>query len=230
MNIRCIAIDDEPLALVVVEKMLQPYPMMRLVAAFDDAISAMEFLRDHPVDLLFLDINMPDISGLELVKALPDKPMIIFVTAHKNFAVESYELDALDYLVKPIRSDRFDKAVRKAIEFYSYKNAKRQDDEVIFIRAEYQLVKINLGEIEYIESMEDYCRIHLVNARPVMTLTTLKSILEKLPHEKFSRIHRSYIIAHDKIKSIANRKIHLPSAELPVGASYVHFLNNISKK
>jgi two-component system LytT family response regulator len=231
MKIRCVAIDDEPLALLVIEKLVQKFSMLHLVTTFDDAISGAEFLRQHPVDLLFLDINMPDISGLELVKSLSEKPIIIFTTAHKDFAIESYELDALDYLVKPIQQERFDKAVNKAIEYASYKQAKNTvDDEVLFVRAEYRLIKINLGDVEYIESMEDYCKIHLVNAKPVMTLMTLKALLEKLPAEKFKRIHRSYIVARGKIISVVNRKVKLPSTELPISSSYLPSLSEWTKK
>jgi len=231
MKIKCVAIDDEPLALLVIEKLMQKFPMLHLAATFDDAISGAEFLRQHQVDLLFIDINMPDITGIELVRSLVEKPMIIFTTAHRNFAIESYELDALDYLVKPIQQQRFDRAVNKAVEYYSYKQAKNTiDDEVIFVRAEYRLLKINLSDIEYIESMEDYCKINLVNARPVMTLMTLKTILEKLPAPKFKRIHRSYIIALSKVKSVVNRKVKLISTELPVSASYISSLAEWTKK
>ena len=117
MTIKCVAIDDEPLALLVIEKLVQKFPVLSLATTFDDAISGAEFLRAHPVDLLFIDINMPDITGIELVRSLDKKPMIIFTTAHRNFAIESYELDALYYLLKPIQHERFDKAVNKAIEY-----------------------------------------------------------------------------------------------------------------
>jgi two-component system, LytTR family, response regulator len=231
MKIKCVAIDDEPLALVIIEKMVKKFPMLHLVATFDDAISGAEFLRQHPIDLLLIDINMPDISGLQLVRSLENKPMIIFITAHKNFAIDSYELDALDYLVKPVQQERLDKAVNKAIEYYSYKNAKNtNDDEVLFVRAEYQLIKINLSDVEYIESMEDYSKFHLVNGKPVMTLMTLKSLLDKLPPAKFKRVHRSYIVSLNKITSIANRKLVLISVELPVSNSYLPSLEEWIKR
>jgi len=231
MKIKCVAIDDEPLALLVIEKMSRKFPVLNLVATFDDAISGAEFLRQHPVDLLFIDINMPDITELELVRSLREKPMIIFTTAHKNFAIESYELDALDYLLKPIREERFDKAVNKAVEYYSYKQVKNTiDEEVLFVRAEYRLLKINLSDVEFIESMEDYCKIHLVNAKPIMTLMTLKAITEKLPLAKFKRIHRSYVVSLSKIKSVVNRKVKLISTELPVSTSYLSSLTEWIKK
>lgn len=230
MKIKCVAIDDEPLALRVIEKLIRKFPMLQLLATFDDAVSGAEFLRRHPVDLLFLDINMPDISGIELVRSLREKPMIIFITAHKNFAIESYELDALDYLLKPVEESRFSKAVNKALEYQSYKHSKpNADAEVLFVRAEYQLVKISIPDIEYIESMEDYCRIHLINAKPVMTLMTMKAMLDKLPSSKFKRIHRSYTVSISKITSVINKKVRLISVELPVGNSYLPSLNEWMK-
>ncbi len=231
MKIKCVAIDDEPLALILIERLVQKFPVLRMIATFDDAISGAEFLRRHPADLLLIDINMPDITGLELVKALEYKPMIIFITAHKNFAIESYELDALDYLVKPVQPERFEKAINKVLEYHSYKTAKNNvDDETLFVRSEYQLIKINLDDIEYIESMEDYCRIHLSGGKPIMTLMTLKALIEKLPPEKFKRIHRSYIASLNKIKSVVNRKVKLNSAELPVSNTYLPSLKKWMKK
>lgn len=221
MKINCVAIDDEPLALLVIEKLVKKYPVLNMTATFDDAISGVEFLRQHQIDLLFIDINMPDVSGIDLVRSLTEKPMIIFVTAHKDFAIESYELDALDYLLKPVSEDRFDKAISKAIEFYSYKHTKPENEDVLFVRAEYQLVKIKLSDIEYIESMEDYCRIHVVNGKATMTLMALKTLAEKLPPSKFRRIHRSYIVSLDKIKSVVNKKVKLATVELPVSNSYI---------
>lgn len=230
MKINCVAIDDEPLALLVIEKLTGKFPMLNMLATFDDAISGAEFLNNHHADLLFIDINMPDVSGLDLVRSLTEKPMIIFVTAHKDFAIESYELDALDYLLKPISEERFDKAVNKAIEFYSYKHAKpNSDEDVLFVRAEYQLVKISLNDIEYIESMEDYCKIHLANAKPVMTLIALKTLAEKLPPGKFKRIHRSYIVSLNKVKSLVNKKVKLSTVELPVSNSYMPLITEWMK-
>lgn len=222
MKLKCIAIDDEPLALVVIEQFVKQFPALNLVATFDDAISGAEFLRAHPMDLLFIDINMPDISGLQLVRSLEEKPIIIFVTAHKEFAADSYDLDAIDYLLKPIDISRFRKAVNKAVDYHSYKTSRRNvDEQAIFIRSEYRLLKIDLNDIEYIESMEDYCRVHRVNAKPVMTLMTLKSLLEKLPADQFKRIHRSYVISVNKVKSVLNKKVTLQSISLPIGTSYL---------
>ena len=225
MPLRCIAIDDEPLALEIIKTYVAQFPALELLQTFDDAISGAEFLRHAAVDLLFIDINMPDISGLDLVRSLKEKPLIIFTTAYKNFAFEGFELEALDYLLKPIDLKRFGKAVHKAIDYYAYKNAPR--DEVadsLFVYAEYRMVKIELKDIEYIESLEDYIRIHLSDAKPIMTLMPLKKVLEKLPADKFKRIHRSYVVPVNKVKSILNRKAQLASGkELPISDSYIGF-------
>jgi two-component system, LytTR family, response regulator len=229
--VKCIAIDDEPLALEIIKEYVAKTKALQLIQTFDDAISGGEFLRNNSVDLLFLDINMPDITGLDLVRSLQDKPMIIFTTAHRKFAVEGFELDAIDYLLKPINFERFSKAVNKTIEFNNYrKQAKKEPAENLFVYSEYRMVKISLDEIEYIESLEDYIKIHLVNAKPVMTLMTLKGVLEKLPGNKFKRIHRSYIVAIDRVNSILNRKVKLLSVELPVSDSYSGFINEWKSK
>ncbi len=231
MQIKCVAIDDEPLSLQLIEKYVSKFPALKLVHTFDDAISGAEYLRTNKIDLLFIDINMPDITGIDLVRALDEKPMTIFTTAYKKFAIEGFELDALDYLVKPIPFERFEKAVSKAIAFYQYKNSpQRVEEEALFVRSEYKLVRIELKEIEYIESVEDYIKIHLANERPVLSLMTLKSLLEKLPETRFKRIHRSYIVPVAKIRSVTNRKVKLNSVELPISDSYIGFVNEWMKR
>ena len=232
MPLKCIAIDDEPLALEIIKEYVSRLPELQLAQTFDDAISGGEFLRSNAVDLLFLDINMPDITGLDLARSFQEKTMIIFTTAHRKFAVEGFELDAIDYLLKPVSFDRFSKAVNKALEYYNYKKQSRQAGaENLFVYSEYRLVKISLPDIEYIESLEDYIKIHLIHAKPVMTLMTLKGVLEKLPADKFKRIHRSYIVAIDKVNSILNRKARLNSlVELPISESYSDFISEWKSK
>lgn len=227
MTLRCIAIDDEPPALALIREYVSKFPALQLAQTFDDAISGAEYLRQQPVDLLFIDINMPDITGLDLVRSLQERPLIIFTTAYKKFAHEGFELDAVDYLLKPISFERFSRAVQKAIEFHEYKSKPRyEQEESLFIYSEYRMMKVNLQDIEYIESLEDYIKIHRVQEKPILTLMTLKGVLEKLPSHKFKRIHRSYIVSVDKVKSILNRKVTLNSGtELPVSDSYVSFIN-----
>lgn len=225
MALKCIAIDDEPLALELIKNYVAWFPALQLVNTFEDAISGAEYLRNNPIDLLFIDINMPDITGIDLVRSLTVKPMVIFTTAYKNFAFEGFELEAIDYLLKPIDVKRFGKAVEKAVDYYKYKTAftKEGEDESLYVYSEYRMVKIDLKEIEYIESMEDYIKIHLHNAKTILTLMPLKKVLEKLPEDKFQRIHRSYIVPVKKILSIQNRKVKLAGIELPISDSYADF-------
>ena len=225
MQLKCVAIDDEPLALELIKNYVSRFPSLTLVQTFEDAISGAEYLRKNPVDLLFVDINMPDIAGIDLVRALDSKPMVIFTTAYKNFAFEGFELEAIDYLLKPIDIKRFGKAIEKAADYYRYKNAINGDGEgdSLYVYSEYKMVKINLKDIEYIESMEDYIKIHLQFDKTILTLMPLKKVLEKLPEERFQRIHRSYIVPVSKIISIQNRKLKLPAIELPISESYADF-------
>jgi DNA-binding LytR/AlgR family response regulator len=226
MAIRCLAIDDEPLALDIIRAYVNRFPELELVQVFEDAIAASEFLRHTQVDLLFVDINMPDINGLDLVRSLQEKPLVIFTTAYRNFAFEGFELEALDYLLKPIDFERFSKAVRKALDYLAYqKRPGKESEEFLYVHAEYRLVKINLQEIEYIESLEDYIRIHLEQGKPILTLMSMKKVLEKLPQQQFKRIHRSFTIPVAKVASIQNRKVRLRSGtELPVSNTYAAFI------
>lgn len=232
MKIRCIAIDDEPPALLLMKEYISRIPFLQLDHTFEDAVKGQALLQQEGTDLLFVDINMPDISGLELVRSLNQPPMVIFTTAYKNFAIDGFELDAVDYLVKPIAFERFEKAVKKAQEFYNYRlrTQPAETPEALFVYSEYRLVKINLTDIDYIESLEDYIRIHTTTGKPLMTLMTLKKVLEKLPAGPFRRIHRSYIVASDKVKSVQGRKLRMQSGkELPVSDSYLSFISDWKK-
>jgi len=231
MQLKCIAIDDEPLALEVIKKHIAEFPELKLQHTFEDAISAAEYLKANKIDLLFIDIDMPDITGVDLVRALSEKPMVIFTTAHKGFAFEGFELEALDYLLKPIDLKRFSAAAHKAIDYGKYKSSGQGELEgSLYVHSEYRMIKIELKEIEYIESMQDYIKIYLSNIeKPVLTLMSLKGVLEKLPSSDFARIHRSYIVAIKKIKSIHNHKVKLKSKELPVGNNYADFINTWTK-
>lgn len=199
MSLRCIAIDDEPLALELISEYAARIPELQLLQTFEDAISGGEFLRAHGVDLLFIDINMPDITGIELVRSLQHKPAIIFTTAYKKFAYEGFELEAVDYLLKPFSFDRFSKSVQRALMFRDMQQP--QADDALFVRAEYRMVRIEMEKILYIEGLEDYIKIHIENEKPLLTLMTLKAVLEKLPADKFMRIHRSYIIPAKRVRS-----------------------------
>ncbi|MEX6688529.1 LytTR family DNA-binding domain-containing protein [Danxiaibacter flavus] len=231
MSFTCIAIDDEPLALELVEEYVAAFPRLQLAHTFDDAISTAEFLRVNPVDILFVDINMPDITGIELIKSLDYKPAVIFTTAYKKFAFEGFEVEAVDYLLKPLNFDRFSRAVNKAItQIEQKRNNNNAKEENLFVRSEYRLIKINIQDIEFIESLEDYIKIHLTNEKPILTLMPLKTVLEKLPQDKFKRIHRSYVVALNKVRSVLNRKVLLlSSTELPVSDKYAGFVDEWKK-
>lgn len=228
--LKCVAIDDEPLALEILKKYVAEFPALQMVHTFEDAVSGAEFLKKNKVDLLFIDIDMPDITGVDLVRSLAEKPMVIFTTAYKNFAFEGFELQALDYLLKPISLKRFAASINKAVDYAKYKNAESTEEEALYVHSEYRMIKISLRDIEYIESMQDYIKIYLLNTeKPILTLMSLKSVLEKLPANQFIRIHRSYAVAKPHIKSIHNRKVKLNTAELPVGNNYADFIRDWAK-
>ncbi|MFD2285701.1 response regulator [Pedobacter petrophilus] len=227
-SLKCVIVDDEPLAAALIKSYVDASEELEIAGVFEDAIAASEFLNHHHIDLLFSDINMPDISGIDLFKSLAHKPMVIFTTAYKNFAFEGFELEAIDYLLKPIDYVRFKKAVNKAKEFYRYQNDKQMPaaEESIFVHAEYKLVKIDLSDILYIESQEDYVKIHLQSSKMVLTLMPLKKMLEKLPANNFKRIHRSFVVSTQKIKSIHKRKAELINGEiLPISDTYAEVIN-----
>jgi len=228
MKLKCIAIDDMPFALELIRIYASRIPALQLVQTFEDAISGAEFLNHNPVDPLFIDINMPEISGLDLVRALQVKPLVIFTTAYKNFAFEGFELEALDYLLKPIEFERFAKAVQKAVDFYALRKKLQPDtSEGFFVYSDYQAIQINPAEIAYIESLKNYLQIHLVTKKVITTAMPLKKILEKLPPDQFLRIHRSYVVPVAKVISIQQRKVLLSSGlTLPVGDSYVQAIQN----
>jgi len=232
MAVRCVAIDDEPLALEIIKAYVSRFPNLELLQVFEDAIAASEFLRQTPIDILFVDIQMPDITGIDLVRSLKEKPIVIFTTAYKNFAFEGFELEALDYLLKPIDFTRFEKAVRKALDYLEYKNKPSEEPvEYLYVHSEYRLVQINLNEIEYIESLEDYIKIHIQNGKPILALMPLKKVLEKLPADKFKRIHRSFVVPITKVTTIQNRKVKLNSGkELPISDSYAGFIQEWKSK
>jgi two-component system, LytTR family, response regulator len=218
----CIAIDDEPLALELIESYCNSMPELRMVSTFEDAVAGAEFLNINQTDLLFVDINMPDINGLELVRSLKERPMVVFTTAYKDFAFEGYELEAIDYLLKPIEFTRFERSVKRAIEYYSSRHSSDAENH-FYVYSEYRLIKIHTSEILYIESLNDYIRFHFDTGKPVLTLMSMKKVLDKLPPNHFIRVHRSYIVAANKVNGIWNKKIQLqPGIEIPIGESFAH--------
>ncbi|MFY8022216.1 MAG: LytR/AlgR family response regulator transcription factor [Bacteroidia bacterium] len=223
--IRCIALDDEPLALDIIKAFVQKVSGFNLLRVFTDVFEASAYLKVNEVDLIFLDINMPDINGIRFYESLQDPPALIFTTAYSQYALKGFDLDAIDYLLKPISFERFEQALKKVKAIHELKSKQNQiEEDSIFVRAEYALVKIPIADIQYIESLGDYVKIY-VGQKPIITHSTMKSILEKLPEGKFSRVHRSYAVPHAKIDSIRNRKIYIGAIQIPIGDTYFESLN-----
>ena len=225
---RCIAIDDEPLALQLIAQYASRIPFLTLEKVFTNPDEAALWLNQNEVDILFLYIQMPDINGLEFYKSLTKKPPVIFTTAYSEFAVEGFNVDAVDYLLKPFEYDRFLKAVYKAREYLDFLSNQQLNMASIFVKVDYQLMKINLKDIELIEGLDDYIRIH-IKPKPILTLMTLKSLQEKLPSQEFVRIHRSYIVPLSKIESFGKSKVKVAGKEIPVGSSYGETYQQILK-
>lgn len=229
--ISCIAIDDEPLALEVLKKYISQVPELNLVATYSDAIEASQYLQEHPVNLLFLDIQMPDINGFQLYRNLAEKPMVIFTTAYKEYAVDGFEVEAIDYLLKPFNLARFQKAVARVNNRVPLKQSNETAIPArgLYIHEDYKMVKIPFEEIIYIEALDDYIRIH-TGSKSHLTLLSMKKVLEKLPANQFTRIHRSYIIANEKIVFVQFRKLGLVNEiELPVGDTYRSSIPDLRK-
>jgi DNA-binding LytR/AlgR family response regulator len=224
-------IDDEPLALDVLETYISKMPELHLVGRCSNALEANEMLRKHDIDLIFLDIQMPQLSGVDFIKTLSNPPLFIFTTAYSNYALEGYELNAIDYLLKPISLDRFMKAVNKALEQFELRKRDEasesqggvEGEDFFFVKADKKLVKIKYDEILYIEGLKDYVIIRLEQGR-VVTLQTMKSLEDKLPLSKFKRIHRSYIVSIDKIHAVDGTSVDVYEKgqikQLPIGKNY----------
>lgn len=229
--IQCIAIDDEPLALQVIEAFCDKTPFLDLKKSFTRTSEALMYLKKFPVDLLFLDIHMPDLSGIDFYKSLQSNKMAIFTTAHSQYAVTGFDLQAIDYLLKPISYNRFLQAAEKARQFYNMaSNNIRSEEAYINVRSEYKLVRILLNDILYIEGLDDYVRIHLTKGKPIMTRMSMKSMMERLPNQHFVRVHRSFIIPINLAITLKSRKLYLEdNTEIPIGTSYLDKIQNIFK-
>ena len=224
--ISAIAIDDEPLALKLVQTYCAKTDFIKLEKTFTRPTEGLKYLHEHKIDLVFVDIQMPAMTGINLVKALPKSIMVIFTTAFSSYAVESYELNAVDYLLKPIGFPRFEMAVLKAKEFYQYMvKSNHSEDNYIFIRADYSLSKIYLTDILYIEGLADYLKIFVSSRKPIVARITMKDMVEKLPLKNFIRVHRSFIVPFHRILSVRNNVVCLPEREIPIGKTYVEDFN-----
>jgi DNA-binding LytR/AlgR family response regulator len=223
-----IAVDDEPIALDVVRSLAAKVPFLELKECFTDAFKAMDYLQHNPVDLLFLDIKMPDITGIDFLKSLNKMPLVIFTTAYSEHAVTSFELDAVDYLLKPFSLARFMKACNKAHELYGFRNA-GTSKEYMFLKTGYEQVRVLFSEIEYLEAAGNYITFKL-HDREVVSRMTMVEVENLLPTGKFVRIHRSFVIAIAKIEKIERHQVTLRGRALPVGGAYLPNLEAISKQ
>lgn len=229
----CIAVDDESLALDLLVDNIQQIPYLKLVKRCKNAFEAMDALRNEQVDLMFLDIQMPGITGIQLLQGLSYSPMVIFITAYDQYALEGFNLDVVDYLLKPVAFERFLKATNKAYELLSLRKQEIKptvENDYFFVHADYSLVKIRMSEIVYVEGLKDYLKIYLAGqSRPVVTRMTMKSLEENLPVSHFVRVHRSYIVALDKIDCIRNQKIKIGEVFIPISEHYSEsFLSKIN--
>lgn len=220
--IRAIAIDDEPLALKVIQSLCDKSDIVSLQKTFTQPNEALKYLRKFPTDLIFVDIQMPSITGINLVKSVQQNTMVIFTTAFSEFAALSYELNAIDYLLKPINQKRFMQAVSKALEYFNYIHKKDDNsDKNIFIRADFSLVKIPLADILYIEGLADYLKIHIRDRKTIVARMPMKDIMEKLPTNDFIRVHRSFILPFHKIEAVRGTIIFIGEKEFPIGKTYL---------
>ncbi len=219
MNITCIAVDDEPLALQLIGQYCSKIPFLQLQKVFTNPDEAKAYLADNKIDLIFLDIQMPDINGMQFYKSLPVKPAVIFTTAFKDYAVDGFNVEAVDYLLKPFEFDRFLKAVYKTKEYLEFLSSQDLQMSSIYVKVNYEMMKINLKDIDLIEALDDYIKIY-IKPYPVLTLMTLKGVQEKLPTSAFARIHRSYIIPLGKVEKFSKNKVTVAGKEIPIGSSY----------
>jgi DNA-binding LytR/AlgR family response regulator len=227
--IRCLAIDDSPLALDLLQDYISRIHQLELVQQCSSALEALPLIRKGNIDLLFLDIEMPDISGIQLIGSLDKKPKIIFTTAYSNYALEGFNLEVTDYLLKPFSFDRFKKAADKAIKQITLEQTTKNEDEILSIRSGYETHRVNIGEIRYVEALKDYVQLYVADKK-ILVLMSMKEILEMLPKEQFIRIHRSFIISLKHISSYSSRKVIIGQKEIPVGESYRdHFLKIVNE-
>lgn len=227
--IRCAVVDDEPLALGLMASYVKKTPFLELVGAYNSAVQAMQEMHDHPVDLIFLDIQMPELNGLDYSRMIPPQTRVVFTTAFNQYALDGYKVNALDYLLKPISYPDFLQAANKAQEWFKLveqskqpeKSEKEEEIQSIFVKSDYKLIQIELKNILYVEGLKDYVKIYEENAtRPVMSLMSMKAMEDMLPSDRFLRVHRSYIVQKEKIRIIEHNRIVFGNTYIPIGDSY----------
>ena len=222
MTINCAIIDDEPLAAGLLKSYAEKTPFLSLIGTYGSALEAMKELREHPAQLLFLDIQMPELSGIEFAKILPPETKVIFTTAFQQYAIEGYKVSALDYLLKPISYDDFLRAANKALDWFntSQKQQTYAEDRFMFVKSDYKLVRVALDDILYIEGLKDYVRIYLADGQKIMSLMSMKKLEDYLPHPEFLRTHRSYIVHMAKAQSVDRFRIVFGQEFIPISDSY----------
>lgn len=240
MILNCIAVDDEPLALGLIVSFIEQTPFLKLAGSFSSGIKALEILNEQAIDVIFLDIQMPDLTGIQLarileVKPAAAKPRVIFTTAFNNYAIEGYKVDALDYLLKPFDYEEFLRSASKALsyaeKFKAVQSATNDQEDYLFLKVEYQLVKVAIKDILYIEGLKDYVKVYLEHSeKPVLTLTSLKALEQKLPGARFMRIHRSYIVQLEKITAVTRNALNIGELSITVGEQYKEGFNEYLRK
>ncbi|MBL7812498.1 MAG: response regulator transcription factor [Bacteroidetes bacterium] len=232
----CLCVDDEPLALEVMASLIQRHSNLKLMGKCSNALEAMERLKQQPVQVVFSDINMPGVSGIDFAKALKDSgTVVIFTTAYQEYAAEAFEMEALDYLLKPISPDRFAKTVKRIEEYFDLRKSGNAEDSTLneghmFVKSDGKLLKVNYADILYVEAFADYVKIWTQEDRRIVTLQTMKNMENALPPEKFIRVHRSFIVAIDKIQSVQSTAVKIGNKEIPVGKNYKDPLMELIQK
>lgn len=224
MKIKCLIVDDEPLAIRLIENHISKIEVLEVAATANNAMKAFEILNTKQIDLLFLDIKMPNITGIDFLKSLKNPPKTIFTTAYRDFAIESYELEVVDYLLKPVTFERFFKSVERVLRESTVSKAQmienKNDDEYILLKSAGKNHKIILNDITYVESIKDYVKIHKTDGTSVVSKYKIGNLEEELPERDFVRIHRSFIINKNKITAFSSTDIEISGIELPIGASF----------
>lgn len=221
---KCLLVDDEPLALDILESYIKRMPDLELIGKCSNALEASEFLKNNKIDLMFLDIQMPEITGLEFVRSLTNPPLIVFSTAYSDFAVEGFELNAIDYLLKPVAFERFAKTVERAKEYMALKKnesveAPDLENDYIFIKSNQKQIKLSYDQILYVEAFADYVKLY-TNEKRYVTLQTMKNMEQKLPKDKFIRVHRSFIVGMKYITTFNSSELEIGAVKIPVGKNY----------
>ncbi len=225
--LRCMIVDDEPLPLELLRDYIDKTPFLQLAAAFNNPLEALAYLQSNNIDLIFLDIQMPQLTGIQFMHSLNGKSKVIFTSAYPNYALQGYEMDVLDYLLKPVSFERFLKAATKALQLV-YPNTghkpetaveNKTGDEVLFVKTDHKIVKVFLGDILYIEGLKEYIALHTAQGK-IITLQTMKKMEALLPDRQFIRVHKSFIVAIDKIDSIERNRVFIKKAVIPIGETY----------